>query len=393
MLNSFKKFLRDGLQSTQLTRRSLRRKHGVHVQNRVPAEALETRALLTASLENFLTTEHVDINLQRSGTAWSLGPRNSDADIQYANDEAVLYAGSPSVLSRPSGSEFDFIGVNAGQNFYMLPASQDPELLYLGFAAYGLDNTVDRYNPATESKGRATGSARYAKASLTEVRHTNPNGTAGSGHFSMWQSGSFGGSVVFMSSFNDGTANPIGGGLDVTDGISADDAMWIVSGGHSHFNFGFTQPGRYEIDLKLSAYFGDDGNNAQPNTAGFSQSEDITVYFSVISVGQLQFETSTYSVNEGAGTASIDVVRVGGSDGRIAVNYATSNGTATTGSDYTSASGTLEFLDGETRRPSPFQFWKMSPRKATRTSISRCPLRLPPTSTSTFAMWKEMPTV
>jgi surface-anchored protein len=348
MLNVFKKFLRDSLNGSEADRLSARRRRRSRVRS-VAAEPLESRALLTASLENFLTTEHVDINLQRSGTTWSLGPKNSDADVQYANDEAVLYAGSPSVLARPAGSEFDFIGVNAGQNFYMLPASQDPELLYLGFAAYGLDSSVDRYNPATESKGRATGSARYAKASLTDVRHTNPNGTVGSGQFSLWQSGSFGGSVVFMSSYSDGTANANGSGLDVTDGISADDALWITAGGHSHFNFGFTQPGRYEVDLKLSAYFGDDGL-ATPNAAGFSQSEDITVYFSVMSVGQLQFETSTYSVNEGAGTASIDVVRVGGSDGRIAVDYATSNGTATTGSDYTSASGTLEFLDGETRR-------------------------------------------
>lgn len=321
-------------------------------QRRTAVEQLECRRLFVADLVNFLTTEHVDINLQRSGTEWSLGPRDSDdpdSPVQYANDEALLYAGSPSVLARPSGPEFDFIGVNSGQNFYMLPASQNPELLYLGFAAYGLDNSVDRYNPAIESKGRATGNARYAKASLTDVRHTNPDGTTGNGHFSLWQSGTFGGSVVFISSYDDGIANPNGNGLDVTDGISADDAMWIVAGGHSHFNFGFTQPGRYEVDLKLSAYFGDDGL-ATPNTAGFSQSDDITIYFSVMSVGQMQFDASSYSVNEEAGTASIDVVRVGGSDGRIAVDYATSNGTATTGSDYTSSSGTLEFLDGETRK-------------------------------------------
>jgi hypothetical protein len=98
--------------------------------------------------------------------------------------------------------------------------------------------------------------------------------------------------------------------------------------------------------LKLSAYFGDDGLTT-PNAAGFSQSQDITIYFSVMSVGQLQFDASSYSVNEGAGTASINVVRVGGSDGRITVNYATSNGTATAGSDYTATAGSLEFLDGE----------------------------------------------
>jgi surface-anchored protein len=331
-----------GKAASTLRRRSQRKR-------RAMVEQLESRRLLVAELVNFLTAEHVDINLQRVGSEWALGARNSDEvpAIQYANDEAILYTGSPAEVARPAGSDFDFIGVDAGQTFYLLPQSQNPDVLYLGFAGYGLDNSVDRYNPATESKGRVSGNARWAKASLADVRHTTPDGSTGTGVFSMWQSGAFGGSVVFMASYDDGIANPNGSGLDATDGISADDAMWIVSGGHSHFNFGFTEPGRYEIDFKLSAYFGDDALTT-PNVAGFSQSEDITIYFSVMSVGELQFDSSSYSVNEGDGTATIDVIRAGGSDGRITVDYATSNGTATAGADFTTTSGVLEFLDGET---------------------------------------------
>lgn len=312
-------------------------------------EVLENRRLFVSDLVNYLTTEHVDINIQRTGGQWAIGPRNDDAEIQYANDEAVMYVGKPALVTRPAGAEYDFSGVGAGANFYVLPMSQNPSLLYQGFAAYGLEGQdVDRYNAVAESKGRVVSSlaSRWAKATLTGLRHTNPDGTTGSGQFSLWQTGSFGAPSVFMSSFNDGVANANASGLDVTDGITTDDALWITRGGHLHYNFGFTQPGRYEVDLKLSAYFGDDGLTT-PNAAGFSQSTPITLYFSVMSVGQLQFDTSSYSVNEGGGSASINVVRVGGSDGRITVNYATSNGTATSGSDYSARSGTLEFLDGE----------------------------------------------
>jgi surface-anchored protein len=312
-------------------------------------EVLENRRLFVSDLVNYLTTEHVDINIQRTGGQWAIGPRNDDAEIQYANDEAVMYVGKPALATRPTGAEYNFAGVGVGANFYVLPMSQNPSLLYQGFAAYGLEGQdVDRYNAVAESKGRVVSAlaSRWAKATLTGMRHTNPDGTTGAGQFSLWQTGSFGAPSVFMSSFNDGVANANTSGLDVTDGITTDDALWITRGGHLHYNFGFTQPGRYEVDLKLSAYFGDDGLTT-PNAAGFSQSQDITIYFSVMSVGQLQFDASSYSVNEGAGTASINVVRVGGSDGRIAVNYATSNGTATAGSDYTSTTGSLEFLDGE----------------------------------------------
>ena len=63
--------------------------------------------------------------------------------------------------------------------------------------------------------------------------------------------------------------------------------------------------------------------------------------------GALQFSASTYSVNESGGSVTITVRRTGGSDGAVAVNYATSNGTATSGSDYTSRSGTLNWGGGD----------------------------------------------
>jgi hypothetical protein len=66
--------------------------------------------------------------------------------------------------------------------------------------------------------------------------------------------------------------------------------------------------------------------------------------------GTLQFSTSAYTVNENGGTATITVTRTGGSDGSVSVNYATSNGTATAGSDYTATSGTLTFAAGETSK-------------------------------------------
>ena len=43
-------------------------------------------------------------------------------------------------------------------------------------------------------------------------------------------------------------------------------------------------------------------------------------------------------------------MRVNGSDGAVSVEYATSNGTATAGQDYTGTSGTLNFANGETSK-------------------------------------------
>lgn len=65
------------------------------------------------------------------------------------------------------------------------------------------------------------------------------------------------------------------------------------------------------------------------------------------SPGTIDFSATAYSVNEDGGTVIITATRTGGSTGAVSVNYATSNGTATAGSDYTSASGTLSWANGD----------------------------------------------
>jgi CSLREA domain-containing protein len=63
--------------------------------------------------------------------------------------------------------------------------------------------------------------------------------------------------------------------------------------------------------------------------------------------GSLQFSASTYSVNEGAGTATITVTRTGGTGGTVSVQAATTGGSATPGSDYGLTVATLTFAPGQ----------------------------------------------
>ena len=61
----------------------------------------------------------------------------------------------------------------------------------------------------------------------------------------------------------------------------------------------------------------------------------------------LQLDSASYPMAEGGGTATITVSRAGGTSGSVTVDYATSDGTATAGSDYAAAVGTLSWPAGD----------------------------------------------
>jgi hypothetical protein len=124
--------------------------------------------------------------------------------------------------------------------------------------------------------------------------------------------------------------------------------------------------GRYYLGSKSVQT--DAGGNANFNATGFSlaagqiitatASKSAVVQYSTSEFspcltvsqppGEVKLSSATYSVTESNASVAIIVSRTGGSFGTITVQYATSNGTATAGQDYTQTSGTLTFLNGET---------------------------------------------
>jgi hypothetical protein len=63
--------------------------------------------------------------------------------------------------------------------------------------------------------------------------------------------------------------------------------------------------------------------------------------------GTVQMNTDKASIGEAAGSITVYAYRAGGSAGALSCNYATADGTAVAGFDYTATSGTLSWADGE----------------------------------------------
>ncbi len=80
------------------------------------------------------------------------------------------------------------------------------------------------------------------------------------------------------------------------------------------------------------------------NVAGNSATaSDIALY----SGGQIEFSAAAYQTSEDAGTVTITANRVGGSNGATSASYTTTDGSAVAGTDYTAASGTLSWENGD----------------------------------------------
>lgn len=107
--------------------------------------------------------------------------------------------------------------------------------------------------------------------------------------------------------------------------------------------------GRADLGAFLDGFGLDaDGNiYVLTNTTGTPSGDTGKVYRIDSTPGVVQFAMTDISVSEG-GDATVSVERTDGLFGAASVDYATADGTATEGSDYTAASGTLSWMDGET---------------------------------------------
>lgn len=160
-----------------------------------------------------LTTEHVDLRVvyqpEDPTNKLALVVRDDDHGVSYRSNEVALVVAEAARLILPG--DLPPFG-NAGDPLWILPQTQDPALLYLGLSTEGL--------PAGVFPGELTLFLRAAQ---------------GPGQVFAWQA-SLGGLDVRVNS---------------RDGLDDQDRIPLVAGSHSHWNFGFTSNGVYELVFEV----------------------------------------------------------------------------------------------------------------------------------------------
>lgn len=140
-------------------------------------------------------------------------PGTTDPEaFEFSPDGIFVRIPDPPV-ERPAGSEWDFTGASSGGDLWLASQVNEIGKPFLGLASEDL--TISDW----------AGQISWA---LTAV--TAPLG----GEFALWQTGIFG----------DPTRR-----WDTQDGSFFNDEFELSVGGHNHFNWGFTAPGVYELEL------------------------------------------------------------------------------------------------------------------------------------------------
>jgi len=201
---------------------------------------------------------HTDFEVSFRTPGWEvIVSHDAPHSIGYGPDilpqDALLHGNAQSrwvLYSIPAA--FDFIGAKPGEPFWILPQNAGTGALPLGIAAERANsNRLRLWNP---------GDARGADTEDTwfEVRLMNMRGPADA-NFALWQADGIHPPVVFMSTHKD----------DITE----KDVFYISAGSHVHMNWGFTQPGIYAVDFRISTVLACDdsltADCAPPGNSGY----------------------------------------------------------------------------------------------------------------------------
>jgi surface-anchored protein len=236
--------------------------------------------------EAVLSEGHVDVGIAYEDDAFDPHIHDEVHDIEYEPGEAAYHVRPGALTTRPDSATFDFIGVPAGAQYYRLPQTQDPTLLYLGFGAEELEDGVFQND----------------QVFVTLVAVDGP------GQFSVWENTDSGPDVVFATS----------------DGITDADIAPVIAASHFHVNWAFSQRGIYAVTVRLSGTLVD----GTPVT-----SEDATYYFVVDPANAAPVQTAPAAVTTiqdvPVALTGTNAVSIADSDstGTFTVELAATNGT------------------------------------------------------------------
>ncbi|HYF49650.1 MAG TPA: DUF4394 domain-containing protein, partial [Planctomycetota bacterium] len=200
-----------------------------------------------------------------------------------------------------------------------------------------------RLNPDTGALAATDTNADYVTGDVNDVANPNivdvayTNNVAGATSTVLYAIDSTQNVLARFADPNAGTMNTVGTFTTITTAVDT--------------GFDIAPNGTAYLSLNNGSLFTVNLTNAQTTQIGTIAGGTVRTIAAITNSAQqtLAFTAATSTTIEGNST-EIQVTRTGGSSGVVSVDYAFSAGTATAGTDFPLATGTLTFLAGETTR-------------------------------------------
>lgn len=221
-----------------------------------------------------IDTGHVDIGPRMVDGQWSVALRDDSGahPVWRDPDRTVLRVSDAALMAAPTGSDYAFMGAQAGEQYYVVPQTQNPDVVWLGWNTQdpGVVSAIDR--GATMRIGSVSGPGRT---------------------WMFLQDGTFGKPRLLV---------------DGQSGQAQD--VWVDASTHVHANWVFTAPGVYTAALTFSAR----------TTDGQQLSASTTLRFAVGSQTSADeaFAAAPAAAAEAGATGSADSVGSAGGGGSAA---------------------------------------------------------------------------
>jgi len=192
--------------------------------------------LAAAHGRDVLEQQHVDLGLNYNPTLnlWRLTARDGDNNKEYAADRVILRGAIAAEVTVPNDARFAFLGT-PGSLSYILPQTQEPDLLYLGIATENKTAVSSAWTGDGVSSDfflRGINFGTFLNNQVTLALQA----VSGPGHFSLYRTGP-GNPQVSLRSGN---------------GIDAGDQHLFAPDAHVHFNWAFSAPGTYAVTFLAS---------------------------------------------------------------------------------------------------------------------------------------------
>lgn len=181
---------------------------------------------------------HLDVGPRFIDGTWAMLARD-DREVPSVwrdPERTVLHLGDAAVLPAPDGPDYEFLGVEPGTPLYVVPQTQAPDVVWLGW------NTQD---PQVVDEIAGGASLRL-------------DGLDGPGEL-----------TVFLQEGVTGPPNVLW-----NSGDPLPQELWMEVNSHVHANWVFTEPGIYRLDVAMLAELNDGTSVEDESTLVFAVGQD-----------------------------------------------------------------------------------------------------------------------